>query len=456
MAPSRAASSSRDGSRLARAGWRGVAGAVLAVAGAIALTPPGAGQVVLRVDDPAADRGPTAAYLDALDPARIAARGQDLASPRYDPKRLGLPIEALGPKVYDEARLAAVEARLAGVDRRAALRALFAAVTAGARSNRERHQAVLTFLQRASVHDGFLQPVYPDGTLVCDPLVLLELNEMRCGHVARVAVDLFEANGFDARLVQFPGHVAAEVSYDGAWHLIEADLFGGGWAPRTPRGTIPSVAELSADPAQLDRRGPAREAAISASDPRGSVVYPSFFCFSSLAGPTLPQYLIKTATRAEAAGSRLYGWNWYRWEPAPAVRVTATPARWRPGAVWIRAVTPVAPGRYRVAWNASADGDGDLLGYRVALSSAPRGWNYPSFLGDSTASGYGTGSWRPEQYDALFRAPPHDLGVIETAETAAVVEVPGAPVFVTVTPYDAYGDSIGREVYPASAELRLP
>ena len=63
--------------------------------------------------------------------------------------------------------------------------------------------------------------MHPDKSIVKDPLVLLELGEMRCGHVAGLAVDLFDAMGYEGRLVQLSCHVIAEIKYDGRWHYFD-------------------------------------------------------------------------------------------------------------------------------------------------------------------------------------------------------------------------------------------
>ena len=56
----------------------------------------------------------TAAYVAALDPAVFERRGVDFASPRYDPGRLGIPLDRVDPaRDYDFEGLAELETRLA-------------------------------------------------------------------------------------------------------------------------------------------------------------------------------------------------------------------------------------------------------------------------------------------------------------------------------------------------------
>ena len=118
--------------------------------------------------------------------------------------------------------------------------------------------------------------------MVSDPLVLLQLGEMRCGHVARVAVDLFSAAGYQARLVQLGAHVIAEVYYGQNWHYFDADMFKGGQCVFNPDGSIPSVDQLSQSPylidslaADLGRLLPTRRLRRARSSRRRTVIFPN-------------------------------------------------------------------------------------------------------------------------------------------------------------------------------------
>jgi len=95
----------------------------------------------------------TDAYIASLDLARVERLGRDILSPRYyDPARFGKPPEEVEKGDYDFERLADVERRLEGVDRRRALAHIFKAITTGVETDTERHVAILRFLHRASVH----------------------------------------------------------------------------------------------------------------------------------------------------------------------------------------------------------------------------------------------------------------------------------------------------------------
>lgn len=153
---------------------------------------------------------------------------------------------------FDYAELSRVERKLLGVDRAKVLKAIFNQLTIQSTDSKSKFMAVLDFLQRASFHNSFYVPIYADETMVTDPLVVLEMGgELQCGNVARLGVDLFEAGGYKARLIQFANHQSAEVFMGDKWRLLEADLFGNAEIV-TINGDVPSVDELSAEPFLID------------------------------------------------------------------------------------------------------------------------------------------------------------------------------------------------------------
>ena len=167
--------------------------------------------------------------------------------------------------------------------------------------------ALLLFLQEVSIHSDYLQPMYPNGTMVSDPLVLLQLGEMRCGQVARLAVDLFSAAGYQARVVQLGGHVIAEVYYGKNWHYFDADMFGGGQTVFNPDGSIPSVVQLSQSPYLIDSLAADWEPNSTNSWETSAAIAPSYWYFSVQAwdaqfpAASAGAYVLdKTATAAEA------------------------------------------------------------------------------------------------------------------------------------------------------------
>lgn len=379
----------------------------------------------------------TRRYLSQLDLEQLALAATDCVNPRVSPLRLGKPLDELDIVYdYDFARLHAVEQRLRKVNRRQALAEIFRRVTVDCQTDRARHEAITLFCDRVGFNN-LIQPMWQDRLCVYDPLILLELGEQRCGQTARVAVDLFLAAGYRARLVQVSTHVTAEVYYDGDWHLLEVGLFGNGVVPRANDGSIPSVVELSDDPGLLDALPHGQEARFDNQPLLGSIEYPSMFFFNRSYYRTVePAYCEKMASKSELR-DRHYGWLHCTLEPGDW-QLSDLPQRYLPGAPH----SLVRQGS-RLTWTPSDDADGDLLGYRVYVGSRPRGWCY------------GPG-WRPEMYAARFQEPPCDVAFLETS--APSVELPtinDRPLYVTVLPYDRHGESVGRRIYPASEELVL-
>ena len=140
-------------------------------------------------------------YITNLDISKFERNGSDFTNPTYSPLRLGKPLEHIDNVYdYDFGHIAQIEERLEGVDRKKVLRHIFGIITADAKTNTEKQLRILKFLHKSSFHN-YIQPMYSNGTTVYDPLVLLELSEMRCGHVNRIAVDLFASAGIKGRLV---------------------------------------------------------------------------------------------------------------------------------------------------------------------------------------------------------------------------------------------------------------
>lgn len=404
------------------------------------------------------DRGDdrTDDYIAALDLDEVQRLGSDFTSPRYDPERIGKPAAEIDHvNDYDFERLAEVERRLEGVDRGRVLEHIFEQLTRDAATNTDKHLSVLRFLHRCSLHNPKIQPKAPGGRDVLDPLAYVELNEMRCGAVSRLAVDLFEAGGFDARVVALSGHTTAEVYYDGDWHYVDADNCGGdGLSVRNRDGTIPSWRELSEQPERIDALPFKFELPLHGTPRVNSRPVRSERCFFGEPGRH-QKYLTKSGPRDDDN----YGWG--DLEAAPVEwTLRERPTVYQPGAVRLEDVeVDEAARRATVRWQAAADEDGDLLGYRVFVSSTPRGWSYSRFAGTSRAKSFwhDTGGWKPEMYSALYRLPPHDLALVETPETSVQLDLPDdRPVFVTVMPFDEYHERAGKTLYHMSNELRIP
>jgi hypothetical protein len=400
----------------------------------------------------------TEKYIETLDLEKFQHLGTDYASQRYDPERIGKPREEIDQVYdYDFERLAAVQEQLKGVDRRRVLEHIFSQLTKDADSNTEKHLAVLRFMQRISVHNGIVRPIMPDKTRVKDPLVLLELNEMRCGQVNRLTADLFVAGGYQGRGVSLGGHNVAEVFYDDDWHYIDADNCGGnGICVIDADGTIPSWQELSDAPHRIDALPFKYELKLDGAPRTNSPAARSDRCFFFHDTTRTQTYRYKTGSLDDPQ----YGWNDTEAEPVGWTLLKRAPTA-QPGAVKFEEVDlfdDETGSKARITWEPSQDEDNDLLGYRVYVSSTPRGWSYSKFAGSAQAERYwhDTGGWKPEMYEALYQLPPHDVALIETSSDPTVqIELPDGPVFVTIMPFDEYHERAGKTLYFMSNELRI-
>ena len=97
------------------------------------------------------------------------------------------------------------------------------------------------------------QPMQAENIPVLDPLAALILRSGRCGNVARFLVDLFECNGFPARLLTAGCHTSAEVLWQARWILADASLFPPGLSPVDDSGNPVGIEQVARSPELLDR-----------------------------------------------------------------------------------------------------------------------------------------------------------------------------------------------------------
>ena len=405
----------------------------------------------------------TRAFLETLDAGRYERQGSDYANPRYAHDGLLESPDLDGIRSYDFGLVQAVERRLLGIDRKTALARLFGQITGEIANSTDRHLAVLRFLHKSSFHHA-VQPMHAGGETVSDPLVLLELGDMRCGHINQLGVDLFDSVGVAGRMVQFGHHQGAEIRYDGGWHYLDGDIFGNGEAVRRMDGTIPSIVELSENPLAIDALTHYHELRFGAKALHESRFYPSWFFFSPAAydsSNVRPSYYVKNAKGTQLL-ARDYGWRRYETVPDFHRRLHDLDKAWAPGAVKLKRVTAQRDSQENhgvfISWSPSRDRDADVLGYRVFVSKSSRGWCYQEFAGAADIRSFWSdcGGWKPEMYEAMFRQPLHEVALATTPETHITLELPsGSIYFVTVMPFDAHGERVGKQSYAMSAELRL-
>lgn len=417
----------------------------------------------IACDKSANEDSETEEYIRNLDISKFERNGSDFTNPTYSPLRLGKPLEHIDIVYdYDFQRLAQIEERLKGVDRKKVLRHIFCVLTKDATTNKEKHIAILKFLHKSSFHNEYLQPMYPNKGMVCDPLVLLELGEMRCGHISRVAVDLFASAGIAGRLVQLGGHVIAEVFYDDSWHYFDADAFGNGETILNENDSIPSIIELSETPYLIDSLAYYFELSFRGTSINQSVYYPSWRCFgkASYTEGTVVYYE-KTASEDQEQ-NKLYGWNYYKTIDDNERELYDMKLVYQPGAVTFKHIyidtSKGDKANVYIEWDESQDTDNDLLGYKVYVSENSRNWSYNEFSGPKELRKFWSNAngWKPEMYERLFKEPPHNVALIKTNKTH--VNIPferSRTYFVTVMPFDDHGESVGKVLYRMSEEIKV-
>lgn len=134
--------------------------------------------------------------------------------------------------------------RLAHVDSTAYLRGILDRLRLDElKSDREKVERIIAFVQEAVRHDPIVSP--PSY----DPVFILETHKGRCGHVNyQVAPALLNLAGFKMRRVKLYGHAALEVWYDNSWHYYDTDMLKGGMIIRRQDGTVPDARWLTTPP----------------------------------------------------------------------------------------------------------------------------------------------------------------------------------------------------------------
>ncbi len=396
-------------------------------------------------------------YVSKLDLQALRLRGSDYANERFSLARVEKDFNS--SYSYDFAALAELEEGLQGIDRPTVLRKIFKDLTEGAKTNIEKHLRVLSFVHQNSFHNK-IQPMYPDGRAVYDPLLLLELAEYRCGHGARLLCDLFESVGFETRLVQVVAHVSAEVYYDGGWHLLEGSFFANGSTPRLPSGKIPSVLELRENPALLDRLPSSVEPLYGVPWLLGSAYFSWFFVAEEAyrGRPTVKfGYYIKNPTE-NGTWDRYFGWHNYRSVVDPRMIPLDVPHHHLLPPPIVQSISIGSPvGNRRevtLTWDTFGSGrkdDADSLeSYRVFVSEESRGWNFQDYKGPEDMRPFLSHpeGWQPAMYDHLNSLPKSEIACLDTKEKTASFSIPeDKVVFVNLMARDKYGISIGREIF---------
>lgn len=373
---------------------------------------------------------------------------------------------------FDFDYLQEVEESLSGLPRRKILSMLANDITKDANTDIAAYEALNLFCQIVSKNFVSRQPVYPDKIMVSDPLLLLHMNEMRCGHIARVAADLANELGWSSRLVQLAGHVVAEVCIRDRWMLIDADLFAGGDVALLDSGQPGSVAELSHEAESLDRLFTHADLTLffqlDGGLPNG-FLYPSRTYFSDEAyGESKPVYYVKD--KDWDPEDPYFGWHNYEEQAADDIQTSVIPARYTPGAPEIISIEQ-GPTEVVVRWTKSGDPSGILDHYKIYLNSISRGWNYYRYLGwqiSALRKGPETtlkelqdrwvapGQMSEDYYARALGPIAHDVCIESNeAEISIPLETVERAPFLTVCAVDSYGLKVGRRRWPVSPEYYI-
>jgi hypothetical protein len=375
------------------------------------------------------------------------------------------PFEENTRTTFDFDYLDAVTARLKDVPRGLTLTRLMENLSRGAANDIVVYERLMFFCQTVSWNFMTRQPVHrrPNGVIVSDPILLLDMHEMRCGHIARVVCDLAMAYGWRARLVQLAGHVTAEVEIDGRWLLADADVFGGGVIPRLPNGDYGSVAEFSEHPDWLDKPFSYLDSTIMFPSYRknsipGALPYPSYYYFSSIAyGAAKPQYMYKDPDQ-EIENDRFYGWARYFPEDADDIQVHPIELQYACSAPNIINISNVS-GVVRIDWDPLKNPISPAALYKIYFYKESRNWQYPRFVADDRLQKYWVAP-KPlnlETYQAVSGAMHGDV-VVETTEP--FIEIPVSRLsqcqYFSVMSLDARAIELGRERGNCSYEYTFP
>lgn len=345
-------------------------------------------------------------------------------------------------KIYEKLEL---------VDRKRTLAGIYKKVCGDLEINVENHEKLHIFLGKVSWHFGWRDTVIYNGEMLCDPLVLLEIKEMKCGQVNRIICDLIDSVGGKSRVVQLGGHVIAEIYYDLNWHYFDADAFMGGNILKI-NGEIPSVQEMSKNPYIIDQLGPLSREVMISDKYLDSLYYPSGAYFCKEAYTTEPYVFYKIASDYECL-NELYGWNCYEIVEDKERNLDAT--SYRCVGIPVMLDIKVEKGEVYLKWEKAFDADNDLLGYKIYVSEKSRGWEYSNIYAEGEAIQYVVGSYQFDQYDVLTDLPFKDTAYIETTETETMVKLDKGIYYISIMPFDKHGEESGVKLYVPSNELKV-
>lgn len=176
-------------------------------------------------------------------------------------------------------------------------------------------------------------------------------------------------------------------------------------------------------------------------------------------------YIYKTSNDEQDINSKYYGWNYFEFKPYEGdieLLQKKFIKRYQPCPPKITKIivnkgSANSSQTVLIDWEDSFDKDNDLLGYRVYISSKTRGWNYQDDTLTNELKSFINGKWLPEMHDNVYKISPSDLDIIQTKNSFLEIELDFKnSVYITVVPYDEYGEKIGKTIYHMSHEVVIP
>ncbi len=301
----------------------------------------------------------------------LLARGQDFNRRRVPGKE----VTSVSHDTYPSDELAALRAKWEEVDTEGYLNTLVHQLIGGCSGEQEKVERIITFVQGAIFHNPLVQP-----PVSLTSFEILQWGEGRCGHVAKLTVDLLRRAGFSARTRQFDRHIIAEVFLDKEWRIVDGDAFKNGVIPKNKHGQILSFKDLEENPYQLDRF-----------PPTGLWIRKGSRYTRNLAGIEVDGYVDAVNQEDRGYLSGLYC-RWIPRECPPSVpQLPKLPAH------------KVCPAEVTLLWPPSTDRDSDLRGYRVRVGATSKGYTYNNVTYDRILNQTGVEVGQFETTDANLR-----------------------------------------------------
>ena len=183
-------------------------------------------------------------------------------------------------------------------------------------------------------------------------------------------------------------------------------------------------------------------------------IYPSSLFFNFSEQSYDPMFYYKVATDAEAL-SESYGWNHTKSVKNNELTLMAEEFHYPriPNIPNINEVT-VSGNTIHLEFE-SMDLDDDILGYMIYVSKKSRGWEYLSKYCDESVNKYVVNRYEPEQYDKITVMPPSEVLKDKIEKSYYDLTLPKGKYYISIMPYDRYGEDIGKEWYLPSNELMI-